>query len=344
MPKKIGIICNRLASNGGMESHSLSIISELDRLGYPLVIFSKNHKPLPQLEKFEIFSCSTKMVPRVLEDWYFSHWLRKITSNKNIQAFIGFCRNTESDILFCGGTHRGFSSTRKSRIFYDLVINRFEDVAFRKTKFVLPASKFMAEELKTLYGLSQEKIFVAYPPVPEENFKCLSDAQRAKNREELGLSQDKTVLLFPSASGHNRKGLPFILNSLKGIDNIEIAIAGKPARIDNAAVVSIGYQNNMEKAYNAVDYTILASSYEPFGLVGIESILCGTPVIMANNIGCTEVISTDACITFSRKNAEELHHILTSLPPPYRTSIKDLHYDLSVKHQVEMLLTLIDKI
>ena len=202
----------------------------------------------------------------------------------------------------------------------------------------------MAEELKTLYRISQEKIFIAYPPVPEKSFKCLSDAQRAKNREELGLSQDKTVLLFPSASGHNRKGLPFILNSLKGIDNIEIAIAGKPAKIDNAAVVSIGYQNNMEKAYNAVDYTILASSYEPFGLVGIESILCGTPVIMANNIGCTEVISTDACITFSRKNAEELHHILTSLPPPYRTSIKDLHYDLSVKHQVEMLLTLIDKI
>lgn len=344
MPKKIGIICNRLASNGGMESHALSIISELDRLGYHLVIFTKNHKSLPQLEKFEIFSCATKMIPRVLEDWYFSHWLRKITPNKNIHAFIGFCRNTESDILFCGGTHRGFSSTRKSHIFYDFIINKFEDIAFRKTKFVLPASKFMAEELKILYRINQEKIFIAYPPVPEKSFKCLSDAQRAKNREELGLSQNKTVLLFPSASGHNRKGLPFILNSLKGIDNIEIAIAGKPAKIDNSAIVSIGYQNNMEKAYNAADYTILASSYEPFGLVGIESILCGTPVIMANNIGCTEVISTDACITFSRKNAEELHHILTSLPPPYRTSIKDLHYDLSVKHQVEMLLTLIDKI
>ena len=125
MPKKIGIICNRLASNGGMESHALSIISELDKLGYHLVIFTKNHKPLPQLEKFEIFSCATKTIPRTLEDWYFSHWLRKITPNKNIHTFIGFCRNTESDILFCGGTHRGFSSTRKSHIFYDFIINKF---------------------------------------------------------------------------------------------------------------------------------------------------------------------------------------------------------------------------
>ena len=202
----------------------------------------------------------------------------------------------------------------------------------------------MAEELKTLYGLSQEKIFVAYPPVPEENFKCLPAAQKDKAREELGLSRDKTVLLFPSASGHDRKGLPFILNCMKGLDNIEIAIAGKPVKTDNTAVVSIGYQNNMEKAYNAVDYSILASCYEPFGLVGIESILCGTPVILAKNIGCTEVISNDACTTFSREDSEELYHILASLPPPYRTSIKDLHYDLSVRHQAEMLLTLIDKV
>ena len=37
----------------------------------------------------------------------------------------------------------------------------------------------------------------------------------------------------------------------------------------------------MSELYNAVDFTILASYYEAFGLVGVESILCGTKIIFA---------------------------------------------------------------
>ena len=73
---RIGIACNRLASGGGMESHALSIITELANQGFTPVIFTKNHKELNQLKNFEIISCSTKMIPRILEDWYFSKWLR----------------------------------------------------------------------------------------------------------------------------------------------------------------------------------------------------------------------------------------------------------------------------
>ncbi len=343
MNNRVGIICNRLASNGGMESHALSIISELDRIGYTPVIFTRNHKSLPELEKYEIFSCSTKMIPRAIEDWYFSRWLKKVKQHKNINAFIGFCRNTESDILFCGGTHRGFSSTRKSRVIYDSIINNFEDIAFKKAKFILPASKFMAQELQSLYRVKPDKIIIAYPPISSKKFSRLPISERTQARIELGLSPQKTVLLFPSASGHDRKGLPLILNSLKGINNIELAIAGKPVNTDNPAVVSIGYQNNMERVYNAADYTILASCYEPFGMVGIESILCGTPVILADNIGCTEVISDTACQTFSRTAPQDLHSLLINLPPTYQTTEQDLLYNPSVEHQVKILLSLLEK-
>lgn len=338
---KVGIICNRLTSGGGMESHAISILKEIAKLGIEPIIFTKNHKTLPSLNNFEIHSFPTKFIPRVLEDLLFDYWLKKTKEKTGITKCIGFCRTSESEILFCGGTHRGFSNLRKRRVIYDRIASNFEDKAFRKTKFILPASHLIADELRTLYHVQDKQIIIAYPPVPHENFQTLSNSERVAARLDLGLNKNKIVLLFPSASGHERKGLPFILDSIKGINNIELAIAGRPVKSTNPAVVNIGYQTDMSRAYNAADYTILASYYEPFGLVGIESILCGTPVILAKNIGCTEVLSENACLTFSRSSPDSLREILKSLKPGQRTSQADIKYDYSAKHQAQMLLSLL---
>lgn len=338
---EIGIVCNRLACGGGMESHAISIVTTLANLGYTPVIFTKNHKPIASVQNYEIISCSTKMIPRALEDLYFSHWLKNKLKNRGIQSCIGFCRNTESDILFCGGTHRGFASHRKHHLVYDAITSSFEDAAFQHAKFILPASNFIGQELQSLYGINRKKIVTAYPPVSEDKFTCFPNQQRLEARADLGLSLDKTVLLFPSASGHERKGLSLILKCIEGMKNIELAIAGKPPRSLNSSAIAIGYQTDMAKAYNAADYTILASCYEPFGLVGVESVLCGTPVILAQNIGCTEVISSEACRTFDLDNPQQLRSILLELKPSRRTSKDDLAYDFSIQKQVEMLLSLL---
>lgn len=339
---KIGIACNRLASGGGMESHALSIISELANQGFTPVIFTKNHKELPQVKNFEIISCSTKMIPRLLEDWYFSKWLRKNLKSTNIKSCIGFCRNTESDVLFCGGTHRGFAPHRPRHLIYDSLTTCFEDLAFRRAKFILPASQLIAQELQSLYGINKNKLVTAYPPIPTGKFRCFSNQKRHQARIELGLNPDKTVLLFPSASGHQRKGLPFIVKSLKGLTNIELAVAGKPNKIASPSIVSLGYQTDMEKVYNAADYTILASSYEPFGLVGVESVLCGTPVILAENIGCTEVLSRSACTTFNLEDRDSLKQIFQSLlPPKHRTSSVDIDYNFSARDQALSIIKMI---
>ena len=346
MTHRIGIICNRLAAGGGMESHALSIISGLLQAGYQPVIFTKNHRPLSSdlLNKCEIYSFATKFVPRLLEDYLFSAWLRHAKHRAKITTCIGFCRNSESDILFCGGTHRGYSSLRKNHIIYDRIINRFEDRAYYRAKFILPASTLISKELETLHHVDSKKLVIAYPPFPANQFTRFSDAERLKARQDLGLDPNKTVLLFPSASGHERKGLPFILDCLRGFNNIQLAVAGKPSRTHNTSVVVIGYQTDMTKVYNAADYTILASSYEPFGMVAIESILCGTPVILAENIGCVEVISKSACQTFSRESPETLRRILSSLKPGQNTSARDINYDYSLDSQIRMLVSLLGKI
>ena len=72
-----------------------------------------------------------------------------------------------------------------------------------------------------------------------------------------------------------------------------------------------GYRAEIEQIYQAADFTVLASTYEPFGLVGIESVLCGTPALLADGIGCAEVLDAQAQINFAATDAQGLAHAVT---------------------------------
>ncbi len=50
------------------------------------------------------------------------------------------------------------------------------------------------------------------------------------------------------------------------------------------------YQSNVSLAFSAFDWTILPSDSETFGMVTIESMACGTPVLGSNVGGTTELI------------------------------------------------------
>ena len=59
----------------------------------------------------------------------------------------------------------------------------------------------------------------------------------------------------------------------------------------NRGVKYLGHINNMAELYVSVDFTVLPSKYEPFGLIVPESLQCGTPVIVSNKVGACELIN-----------------------------------------------------
>jgi len=48
----------------------------------------------------------------------------------------------------------------------------------------------------------------------------------------------------------------------------------------------VGYVENLSALYSIVDYTVLPSRYEPFGLTVVESLHCGTSVLVTRQVGC----------------------------------------------------------
>lgn len=86
----------------------------------------------------------------------------------------------------------------------------------------------------------------------------------------------------------------------------------------------------MPEVYQLADYTILASLYDPLALVAIESILNGTPAIMAYGMGCHEVIDSHVIKGFNPHSYDSLRqcmsdlkiHPIQKLSEPYQKYIK----------------------
>jgi glycosyltransferase involved in cell wall biosynthesis len=124
-----------------------------------------------------------------------------------------------------------------------------------------------------------------------------------------------------------------------------LVVAGRPILQAGPNVRWQGYRNDMADVYRAVDCTVLALRYEPFGLVGVESVLCGTPVVVANNVGCAEVLRPSAGLRFELATPGSLEQALAGAVERWRAGSlrlaeprEHLGYDPSVGVHLDALL------
>lgn len=320
---RIGVICNSFMRSGGMESYALGIVDALIKLGHKPVIFCKKaDSSLPFYKACEVYVCPHSWLPSKVRTVYFNYWLRKIRSCVFIDFAIGCCLNSVSEVVACGGTHLGFlSAMKKWRKISDSWVLKIERASYLNAKAVIAHSEMMKRELIDYYGVEPEKIHLIYPPhdIKVNNFEMDKEALRRK----FNLPLDKKLFLFPSSS-HKRKGFDLLKEYFEKCDsNYELIVAGRPIGGQFRNIRYVGFCKEMSALYQACDYSILASLYEPLGLVGIESVLNGTPCIMKDNIGCREVISPKAISVFS--NIEELSKVTKKqieLKKPYSQYIK----------------------
>ena len=172
---------------------------------------------------------------------------------------------------------------------------------------VVAHSMLMKQQVMKFYGLPEKKIQVLYPPIDMGVFSTINDNDRQVLRQQLALPDDKPIFLLAS-TGHKRKGLDLLLSIFNHDDAPGyLVVAGRPIPITAKHIRYLGYRADIQNIYRAVDFTIMASSFEPFGLVGVESILCGTQVLLARGVGCAEVISPPAAILFDLPGSCEPH-------------------------------------
>lgn len=169
----------------------------------------------------------------------------------------------------------------------------------QKCHHIIAPTETEKDKLIRHYGALSEKISVVPCGVNLDQFKLLDKAQA---RQYLGLGNGKIILFvgrIDPLKGIDKliKALPYIRN-IQGLKLLVIGGGENSQReieqlqklactlkIQNSvAFLGLVKHEQLPYFYSAADVCVVPSYYESFGLVALESLACGTPVV-ATDVG-----------------------------------------------------------
>lgn len=168
---------------------------------------------------------------------------------------------------------------------------------------VIAVSEYLRRELITA-GLSPERVVTVHNAIDLETFRASVCASREQVRAELGIEPDAPVVLTVGRL-NPEKGHRYLLESAqivcRQIPNLRVLIVGEgPLRpeleemiraLDLGTVVTLlGWQDNVASLMVTSDLLVLPSIRESFGLVILEALAVGVPVVSTRVGGVPEVI------------------------------------------------------
>ncbi len=179
-----------------------------------------------------------------------------------------------------------------------LRIGTERDMVQRCHHIIAPTEREKQEFIR-YYGAPSAKISVVPCGVNLEHFKALDKAQA---RQYLGLGDEKIVLFvgrIDPLKGIDKliKALPF-LRDIQGLRLLVIG-GGEHSQHEIKQLRKLAYNLEVENSvtfldlvkheqlpyfYSGADVCVVPSYYESFGLVALESLACGTPVV-ATDVG-----------------------------------------------------------
>ena len=195
-------------------------------------------------------------------------------------------------------TERG---ERWARAIYESTVGRF---AFKVAKRVIAVSEFTKDYMVNHLGVDEGKITVIPPSGVEQN--GLGPHPTQSFRDTVGLNDHKVALFVGHISP--RKGLKHLVRAmpavLDAIGNVKFVVIG-PDRGEEAALIKLaarlgtsdsliftGHLNHgtVMDAYPTADVFVLPSEYEAFGIVLLEAMAAGRPVIASRVGGTMDII------------------------------------------------------
>jgi teichuronic acid biosynthesis glycosyltransferase TuaC len=166
-------------------------------------------------------------------------------------------------------------------------------------------------------SLNNKRIWIILNPV---NSKIYYPVDKKEARKYLGIDTDRPVILFVG-NIHKRKGLNTLIDSISILRSknikVKLIIVGEGPDKDQiidlikekklSSEISIkGSVPSLIYYYNSSDLFVLPSLYESFGLVYIEAMLCGCPVIGTDNVPLEVIPNSSYGYRVQSNNPEEL--------------------------------------
>jgi glycosyltransferase involved in cell wall biosynthesis len=182
-----------------------------------------------------------------------------------------------------------------------------------KAKYYRRADHYMAcsawiKDYMAHQGLDPEKIDVVYNSIDAEKY-ARDDEVRKKFREGLRISPDEKIFAAAGIFRRN-KGFDFLIRAFaefaRSRCDVRLLLAGdgeerkiysglvESLDVRDRVIISDGYVPDIRPWLWGADFFVLPSRGEPFGIILLEALASGLPVIATDEGGPREIITHEA--------------------------------------------------
>jgi UDP-glucose:(heptosyl)LPS alpha-1,3-glucosyltransferase len=313
---RIALVHKRYDRLGGAEGDCYELSRQLAARGHDVrVVVGECRVPAPDgVRVHRVPVVRTGQLAKLLS---FAALAPRVWRTLDADAVIGFGRTVGHDLFRAsGGCHRRYLA----RLAADEggargLVRRMRP--YQRALLALERRQYAPggyRKILTVSARTRDEILGTYPRVPPDDVAIVRygvdvdrfhprrrAAEGAAVRRELGIALEQPVVLCVG-TGFRRKGVDHLLAiwSRDPPAGAALVVAGndrhlaayrRRARDARGLVVFIGPRADVERLYAAADLFTLPSMFDAFGMVVLEALASGLPVVASRDIGAAEVLT-----------------------------------------------------
>jgi glycogen(starch) synthase len=188
------------------------------------------------------------------------------------------------------------------------VVHPIELWATREADLILVNSVAIGEEIEKVHGADRERVELLHPGIDPDSCRSTQEESRLTTFRSVFANPEEILITFVGRLDLE-KGIDTLVNGfsiLRGrLPNARLAIAGRGVLLPTIeghikklnlerSVSLCGYLEGqvLRSFYRVSDLHVCPSHYEPFGLVALEAMAVGTPVIVSDTGGLRDIVSS----------------------------------------------------